>query len=83
MKYRSQRAARSGVWKYLSIEGNEFLYDLSQDSRERANRRHRDPERFRELKAAYSEWEAGLPPTPEDATVDLVYTSKTMAQSSG
>lgn len=83
MKYRDQRAVRSGVWKYLSIEGNEFLYDLSQDSRERADRKLRDPERFRELKAAYSKWDASLPPIPEDATVTLVYTPKTMAQSSG
>jgi len=83
MKYREQRAVRSGVWKYLAVEGNEFLYDLSLDSRERSDRKNRDPERFRELKAAYSEWEASLPPIPEDATVHLVYTPKTMAQSSG
>lgn len=83
MKHRDQRAARAGAWKYLSIEGNEFLYDLSQDSRERADRKLRDPERFRELKAAYSEWEASLPPIPEDAMVHLVYTPKTMAHPSG
>ena len=37
MKFRSQKAMRSASWKWLSIEGNEFLFDLSRDARERAN----------------------------------------------
>ena len=45
--------------------------------------KYRDPERLHELKAASSEWEAGLPPIPEDAKVELVYTPETMAKSSG
>jgi hypothetical protein len=34
MKFREQKAVRSGNWKYLSIEGNEFLYDLARDPRD-------------------------------------------------
>jgi arylsulfatase A-like enzyme len=83
MLYRNQKAARSGVWKYLSVDGNEFLYDLSRDERERANMRYREPERFNQLRAAYFEWDASMPAFPEDAHFDLVYTDQTMAKSSG
>jgi arylsulfatase A-like enzyme len=37
MKFRSQKALRSGDWKYLALDGDEFLFDLAQDQRERAN----------------------------------------------
>jgi hypothetical protein len=37
----SQRAARDGDWKYLRIAGNEFLFDVVQDPRERANLKDR------------------------------------------
>jgi arylsulfatase A-like enzyme len=83
MKFRDQKAVRSGFWKYLSIEGNEFLYDLSRDSRERANMRYREPEKFRELQEAYDEWDRSMPPIPEDGRYDLVYTDETMARSAG
>jgi len=82
MKYRDQKAMRSGTWKYLSIEGNEFLFDLSRDSRERADKKHLEPERFEELRATYAEWDASLPPIPEDAKVQLVSSPETMAQPS-
>lgn len=83
MKFRDQKAVRSGVWKYLSIEGHEFLYDLSRDSRERANMRYREPAKFRELRDAYVEWDQSMPPIPRDATSHLVYTDETMARSAG
>jgi arylsulfatase A-like enzyme len=83
MVYRNQKAVRSGVWKYLSIEGNEFLYDLSRDERERANMRYREPEKFEQLRKAYAEWDASMPPRPEDAEVHLEYTEATMAKSDG
>ena len=34
----SQRAVRDGDFKYLRIAGNEFLFDVAQDPRERGNR---------------------------------------------
>jgi arylsulfatase A-like enzyme len=80
MKFRDQKAMRSGSWKYLSIEGNEFLFDLSRDARERANMRYREPAKFDSLRAAYAAWEAGMPGIPEDAKVSLVYGPGEMAQ---
>ena len=73
MKHRRQRAVRSGSWKYLAMDGHEYLYDLSRDARERANLGRRYPERFGDLKARYEAWEATMPPVPEDAAVSLVY----------
>ena len=82
MKFRDQKAIRSGSWKYLSIEGNEFLFDLSRDPRERANLRQREPDRFEALKAEYSAWAASMPPIPQDAKVSLVYGPAEMAKPS-
>lgn len=83
MVYRNQKAVRSGAWKYLSVDGAEFLYDLSKDERERANLRYREPEKFKELRRVYFEWDASMPPRPEDAAISLVYTPATMAKSDG
>jgi len=83
MVYRNQKAVRSGRWKYLSIDGAEFLFDLSRDPRERANMRYREPEKFRELRRAFFEWEESMPPRPPDARAELVYTAETMAKSDG
>lgn len=83
MVYRNQKAVRSGVWKYLSIDGAEFLFDLSRDQRERANMRYREPKRFEELRRAYFEWDAAMPPQPADASIALEYTAATMAKSDG
>jgi len=82
MKFRDQKAARSGSWKYLSIEGNEFLFDLSRDPRERANMRFREPARFEALRASYNAWEAAMPPIPQDAKVSLVSGPQNLAQPS-
>ena len=73
MKFRSQKAVRSGDWKYLSIEGHEYLFNLARDERERANVAKRHPEKLDELKNRYLGWEAAMPPIPEDAKFSLVY----------
>jgi arylsulfatase A-like enzyme len=73
MKFRSQRAARSGDWKYLSVDGHEYLFNLANDERERANVARRFPEKLSDLKSRYAAWEAQLPPIPEDAAYSLVY----------
>jgi len=73
MKFRDQKAMRSGQWKWLSIEGNEYLFDLSRDQREQANLAKREAEKFREMRNRYAEWDATLPPIPDDAKVSLVY----------
>ena len=79
MKFRDQKAARRGDWKWLSIEGNEFLFDLATDQRERANKRYLEPDRFRVLRDEYLDWERTVPPIPDDATVDLAYTDAEIA----
>jgi len=79
MKYRDQKAMRAGNWKYLSLEGNEFLFDLEKDARERANLGRREAARLEAMRTRYREWEAGVPTIPPDAAVSLVYDRKTMA----
>ncbi|HKZ04847.1 MAG TPA: sulfatase-like hydrolase/transferase [Methylomirabilota bacterium] len=82
MKFRGQKALRSGDWKYLLLDGDEFLFDLSKDQRERANLARRHPERVAEMRARYAAWEATLPPIPPDATVSIPYTKADLAQPS-
>jgi len=71
MKFRNQKAVRRGDWKWLSIEGDEFLFNVREDQRERANQRYREAERFLALRNEYEDWEKTVPPIPEGATVDL------------
>ena len=73
MKHRDQRALRAGAWKYLAIDGSEFLFDLDHDGRERANLARRHPERFAALRDRYVAWSATMPPIPADAVVFCVY----------
>jgi arylsulfatase A-like enzyme len=73
MKFRSQKAMRSANWKWLSIEGSEFLFDLAKDQRERANLARREANRLEEMRGRYAAWEATLPPIADDARVSLVY----------
>ncbi|MCC6212055.1 MAG: sulfatase-like hydrolase/transferase, partial [Burkholderiales bacterium] len=65
MTFREQKAMRSGDWKYLSVEGNEFLFNLARDVRERANWARRAPKRFEEMRAQYRAWEESLPVYPD------------------
>jgi arylsulfatase A-like enzyme len=71
MLFRNQKAIRSGDWKYLSVEGDEFLYNLAKDERERANHGKRDPARLEALRAKYLAWENMLPKHP-DATYSFL-----------
>jgi arylsulfatase A-like enzyme len=65
-KINSQRAARSGNWKYLRINDNEFLFDVEVDQRERANLAKRHPEVLQRLKGEWEHWNAGMLPITED-----------------
>jgi arylsulfatase A-like enzyme len=82
MKFREQQAMRSGRWKYLSIEGDEFLFDLARDQRERANLARREPERLATMRARYDAWHATMPPIPPDALASIPYTKSDLAQPS-
>jgi arylsulfatase A-like enzyme len=80
MKYRSQRAVRSGDWKYFASEDGEFLFNLAADARERANYAKREPARLAELRAKYDAWEKSIPPIPPDAAFNIPYTRAEVAQ---
>ena len=80
MHHRGQRALRDGDWKYLRVDGHDYLFDLSADERERANKAGREPGRLQDLRAAWEAWNDGMPPIPADATVSLGYSSSDMPQ---
>jgi len=63
-KANEQAAVRSGDWKYLKLAGREYLFDLSQDERERANLLHRFPERASDLRRAFDTWNSEMMPYP-------------------
>ena len=67
MLFRNQKAMRSGAWKYLSVEGDEFLFDLSKDERERANYGKREPDRLAAMRGKFQAWEDSLPKHPDAA----------------
>jgi arylsulfatase A-like enzyme len=58
----SQRALRDANWKYLRIAGNEFLFEVAQDPRERANLKQRHKDVFDRLKAEWESWNATMLP---------------------
>ena len=57
------KAVRDGNWKYLKIDNEEFLFDLSQDPTEKNNLRDKQSAKFQELKNKYAAWEAMMLPT--------------------
>ena len=65
----AQRAVRDGDWKYLRIAGNEFLFDVVKDPRERANHKERSKDIFDRLKNDWEAWNnAMLPERPRPGT---------------
>jgi len=80
MNHRGQRAYRLGDHKYLRVDGHEYLFNIPADERERANLAKRQPERLAALRQAYLDWEATMPPIPDDATVSLGYSVADMPQ---
>ncbi len=80
MNHRGQRAHRLGTWKYLRVDGNDYLFDVRADARERANLGQREPQRLAQMRQAWEDWNATMPPIPEDATVSLGYSYKDMPQ---
>lgn len=78
MNHRDQRAMRDGDWKYLQVDGNEYLFNIPADERERANQAHKEPARLAAMRDAWNAWNATMPPIPEDATVSLGYSVKDM-----
>ena len=80
MNHRGQRAHRDGDWKYLRVDGHDYLFNLPQDERERANLAAREPARLAALRDAWEHWNASMPAIPPDATISLGYGAKDMPQ---
>ncbi|MBW8471464.1 MAG: sulfatase-like hydrolase/transferase [Thiobacillus sp.] len=80
MNHRGQRALREGDWKYLMVDGHEYLFNIPADARERANLAKREPVRLARLRDQWLAWDATMPPIPADATVSLGYGAKDMPQ---
>ena len=80
MNHRGQRAMRLGDYKYLRVDGNDYLFNIPADERERANLGKHQPERLAAMRAAWEAWNARMPPLPEDATISLGYSYKDMPQ---
>ena len=80
MNHRGQRALRDGPWKYLQVDGNEYLFNIEQDARERANLSKRDPERLGRMRDRWLAWAQGIPEIPADASVSLGYSARDMPQ---
>ncbi len=80
MNHRGQRAMRLGNYKYLRVDGHDYLFDLTLDARERANLGKHQPERLSAMRDAWEAWNATMPAIPEDATVSLGYGREDMPQ---
>ena len=80
MNHRGQCAHRDGDWKYLRVDGNDYLFNIPADDRERANRAPREPQRLAAMRQAWEAWNATMPPIPADATVSVGYSAKDMPQ---
>ena len=78
MNHRGQRAHRHGDWKYLRVDGNDYLFNIADDERERANHAALQPARLERMRSAWLAWNESMPPIPEDATVSLGYSVKDM-----
>jgi arylsulfatase A-like enzyme len=74
MKHRTQKAMRAGRWKYLSVDSNEYLFDVETDPRERANVASLHPERMDSMRKQWQAWSETMPSIPLDAVVSNVYT---------
>ena len=71
---------RDGDWKYLRVDGIDYLFNLKNDERERANLAPIQPARLSSMITAWEAWNASMPAIPADATVSLCYTEKDMPQ---
>jgi arylsulfatase A-like enzyme len=63
-----QAAARGGKWKYLRAGTQEFLFDLSVDPGEKADLKTQHPDVLRQLRDAWSAWDAQMVPVRVETT---------------
>lgn len=54
---------RSGNWKYVKQNDQEYLFNLAVDIGEKNDLKIKNPQRFEQLKAAFQQWASQvLPP---------------------
>jgi len=80
MNHRGQRALRLGDYKYLRVDGHDYLFNIPADARERANLGDRLPAQLHTMRELWEAWNASMPPIPQDATISLGYSVKDMPQ---
>ena len=80
MNHRGQRALRLGDYKYLRVDGQDYLFNIPADARERANLGGRQPAQLQAMRESWEAWNASMPAIPDDATVSLGYSVKDMPQ---
>jgi arylsulfatase A-like enzyme len=66
-RFADQAAVRIGDWKYLKIAGNEYLFNLQEDPRERANLKNEFPTRFECLREKFIQWNSTMLPYPDNS----------------
>lgn len=71
-KANSQAAIRKGDYKYLAIGGREYLFNLKEDPHERAQLQTLEPDKFKDLKTAWQDWNAKMLPFPENSYSEQV-----------
>ena len=60
-----QKALREGPWKYLSIAGHDYLFNIDDDPMERANKKTIETERFARMQSEWEAWNETMLPYPE------------------
>jgi len=80
MNHRQQRACRMGDWKYLKVDEYEYLFNIREDARERANLALKEKARFEALRDEWLNWNASIPAIPGDATISLGFGLEAMPQ---
>ena len=61
-RMRTQDAVRSGHWKYVRVNENRYLFDLSVDEREKADFKDKNPDILKRLQTEFDKWEANMLP---------------------
>lgn len=78
-KTNDQAAVRRGDWKYLRLGGEEYLFNVSDDPRERARLQEKYPRKFDELKSLFEAWNNDMLAYPEESfseTAEQTYTDR-------
>ena len=73
-------AARRGQWKYLRVDGHDYLFDITQNERERANQGGLRPPQLQGLRRAGEAWNGTMPTIAKHATVSPGPSVKDMPQ---